>query len=89
MKIYCVCGAGLGTSVILARNTEKVLQDLGIEAEVSAVSMSDLSRLPLAQLILATKDVALALDQAGSEVVALRSPLDLAELRTAIADSLS
>ncbi len=89
MKIYCVCGAGLGTSVILARNTEKVLQDLGIEAEVSAVSMSDLSRLPLAQLILATKDVALALDQAGSEVVALRSPLDLAELRTAIAHSLS
>ena len=89
MKIYCVCGAGLGTSVILARNTEKVLQDLGIEAEVSAVSMSELSRLPLAQLILATKDVALALDQAGSEVVALRSPLDLAELRTAIADSLS
>jgi PTS system ascorbate-specific IIB component len=89
MKIYCVCGAGLGTSVILARNTEKVLQDLGIEAEVSAVSMSELSRLPLAQLILATKDVALALDQAGSEVVALRSPLDLAELRTAIAHSLS
>ncbi len=89
MKIYCVCGAGLGTSVILARNTEKVLQDLGIEAEVLAVSMSELSRLPLAQLILATKDVALALDQAGSEVVALRSPLDLAELRTAIAHSLS
>lgn len=89
MKIYCVCGAGLGTSVILARNTEKVLQDLGIEAEVSAVSMSELSRLPLAQLILATTDVALALDQAGSEVVALRSPLDLAELRTAIAHSLS
>jgi PTS system ascorbate-specific IIB component len=89
MKIYCVCGAGLGTSVILARNTEKVLQELGIEAEVSAVSMSELSRLPLAQLILATKDVALALDQAGSEVVALRSPLDLAELRTAIAHSLS
>lgn len=75
--------------MILARNTEKVLQDLGIEAEVSAVSMSELSRLPLAQLILATNDVALALDQAGSEVVALRSPLDLAELRTAIAHSLS
>ena len=89
MKIYCVCGAGLGTSVILARNTEKVLQDLGIEAEVSAVSMSELSRLPLAQLILATKDVAMALGQPGSEVVALKSPLDLIELRTALELSLS
>jgi PTS system ascorbate-specific IIB component len=89
MKIYCVCGAGLGTSVILARNTERVLRDLGIEAEVSAVPLSELSRLPLAQLILATKDVALALDRAGSEVVALNSPLDLAELRAAITHSLS
>ncbi len=75
--------------MILARNTEKVLQDLGIEAEVSAVSISELSRLSLAQLILATKDVAMALEQAGSEVVALKSPLDLAELRTALELSLS
>jgi PTS system ascorbate-specific IIB component len=89
MKIYCVCGAGLGTSVILARNTEKVLQEMGMEAEVSAVSISELSRLPLAQLILATKDVAMALGQPDSEVVALKSPLDLAELRTALGLSLS
>ncbi len=75
--------------MILARNTAKVLQDLGIEAEVSAVSMSELSRLPLAQLILATKDVAMALGQPDSEVVALKSPLDLAELRTALELSLS
>ncbi len=75
--------------MILARNTEKVLQDLGIEAEVSAVSMSELSRLPLAQLILASKDVAMALEQASSEVVALKSPLDQAELRTALELSLS
>ncbi len=89
MRIYCVCGAGLGTSVILARNTEKVLRELGMEAEVSAVAISELAGLPLAQMILATTDVALVLNQVGSEVVALKSPLDLAELRTAIEDSLS
>lgn len=89
MRIYCVCGAGLGTSVILARNTEKLLQELGIEADVSAVSISELSGMPLAQLILATKDVALSLDQAGSEVVVLKSPLDLTELKTALELSLS
>lgn len=89
MRIYCVCGAGLGTSVILARNTQNLLQEIGIEAEVTAVSISELASLPSAQLILATQDVAKAIGQAGSEVVALKSPLDMVELRSALEHSLS
>jgi PTS system ascorbate-specific IIB component len=88
MRIYCVCGAGVGTSVILARNTEKVLGELGIEAEVHAVALPQLSSQPPCQLILATKDVAAELTGRGSEVVALRSALDLAELKTALIQAL-
>lgn len=89
MRIYCVCGAGLGTSVILARNTQTVLQEMGIEAEVTAVSIAELPTLPSAQLILATQGVGQAIQQAGSEVVALKSALDLVELRSALERSLS
>ena len=88
MRIYCVCGAGVGTSVILARNTEKVLSDLGIEADVFAVALSQLNSQPPCQLILATPDVAAELTGQGSEVVALRSALDLGELKTALTQAL-
>lgn len=88
MRIYCVCGAGVGTSVILARNAEKILRDLGIEADVSAVALPQLASQPPCQLILATTDVASELSGTGSEVVALKSVLDLNELRSALIHAL-
>lgn len=84
MRIYCVCGAGVGTSVILARNTESVLRDLGIEADVHAVALPQLASQPPCQLILATSDVASELAGHGSEVIALKSVLDLNELKAAL-----
>jgi PTS system ascorbate-specific IIB component len=88
MRIYCVCGAGVGTSVILARNAEKVLAELGIEAEVQAVALPQLANRPPCQLILATADVSAELAGAGSEVVALKSALDLTELKSALIQAL-
>lgn len=34
MKIYCVCGMGLGSSLIAKMNLDKILQDEGIQASV-------------------------------------------------------
>ena len=89
MRIYCVCGAGVGTSVILARNTEKVLAEMGIEADVQAVALAQLGSQSPCQLILATADVAAELDGTGSEVVALKSALNLSELKSALTAALS
>ncbi|MGZ0244151.1 MAG: hypothetical protein ACKVHW_05085, partial [Actinomycetales bacterium] len=41
MLIYAVCGAGIGTSVLLKSNAERALSMLGIEAEVRAVSIDE------------------------------------------------
>ena len=58
MKIYAVCGAGIGTSVLLKSNADRVLASLGIEAEVQAVSISDaLSSDSLAQIVLITPEL--------------------------------
>ncbi len=89
MRIYCVCGAGVGTSVILARNTEKVLAEMGIEADVQAVALAQLGSQSPCQLILATADVASELVGTGSEVVALKSALNLSELKSALTAALS
>ena len=89
MRIYCVCGAGIGTSVILAHNAQKVLGELGIEADVNAVALVDLERLPGAQLILATQDVAESLVTTNSKIVLLKSALDFHEIKNAITAALS
>ena len=39
MKIVAVCGMGIGTSVLLKMNAEKVLQDLGIDADIEAADI--------------------------------------------------
>lgn len=34
MKVVCVCGMGMGTSLIMKMTVDKALRDLGIEAEI-------------------------------------------------------
>ncbi|GAB6098212.1 PTS sugar transporter subunit IIB [Halanaerocella petrolearia] len=41
MKIYAVCGHGLGSSMMLKINIRKVLKNLEKEAEVDTVSLSE------------------------------------------------
>ena len=40
MKILAVCGFGVGSSMILRMSIEKVLKELGIEAEVENTDVS-------------------------------------------------
>ena len=44
MKIIAVCGMGIGTSVLLKMNAEKVLEALGVTAEVQAADISKAKR---------------------------------------------
>ena len=39
MKIICVCGMGIGTSILLKMNTEKALDQLGRDADVEAADI--------------------------------------------------
>ena len=39
MKIVAVCGMGIGTSVLLKMNIEKVLDAMGIDADVEAADI--------------------------------------------------
>ena len=58
MLIYAVCGAGIGTSVLLKSNADRVLSTLEIEATVKAVSIEDaLNPESLAQVLLVTPEL--------------------------------
>jgi PTS system ascorbate-specific IIB component len=82
MKIYAVCGAGIGTSVLLNTNLDRVLQTLGFEAEVQAVSISQaLAEDSLAQIVMATPELIEKLKSVRSEVISVNNIFDLAELQ--------
>ena len=90
MKIYAVCGAGIGTSVLLKSNADRVLASLGIEAEVQAVSISDaLSSDSLAQVVLITPELQEQISGIRSEVIPIDNIFNLEELEQKLTAALS
>ncbi|MEL0134800.1 MAG: PTS sugar transporter subunit IIB [Aquiluna sp.] len=81
MLIYTVCGAGIGTSVLLKANVDKVLSRLDVEAEVRAVTVDSVLNGPVdAQVVIATEEVASQLESIAREVIVVFNIFDLAEL---------
>ena len=90
VKIYTVCGAGIGTSVLLKSNVDRVLQELGIEADVHAVSITDaMDENSTAQIVLATPELIEKLAGVKSEVIPVNNIFDLAELNQKLTAALS
>jgi len=79
--IYTVCGAGIGTSVLLKANVDKALSRLEVEAEVRAVTVDRVVMGGIdAQVVIATEEIADLLVNVASEVVVVKNIFDLAEL---------
>ena len=79
--IYTVCGAGIGTSVLLKANVDRVLSRLEVEAEVRAVTVDSVVTGDIeAQVVIATQEVADLLTGVASEVIVVQNIFDLAEL---------
>ncbi|SDL05872.1 PTS system, ascorbate-specific IIB component [Arthrobacter sp. ov407] len=65
MKIVAVCGMGIGTSVLLKMNAEKVLTALGIDADVEAADIG------VARGAAQTADIVLTSDELAPEIGAV------------------
>jgi PTS system ascorbate-specific IIB component len=90
MRIFAVCGAGIGTSVLLKSNADRVLLDLGIEAEVKAVSIADATAADSpAQIVLVTPELVERLVDIKSEVIPINNIFDLAELTQKLESALA
>lgn len=88
MKIIAVCGMGIGTSVLLKMNAEKVLNQLEIEATVEATDLATARERTDAQLILTTPDLVSQLQGLRAEIVPIEHFFDLAELTEKLSASL-
>ncbi len=89
MKIVAVCGMGIGTSVLLKMNIEKVLMQLGLEATVEAVDMSTARSAGFeANIVMTTPDLVDKLQGLPAEIIEVEHSFDLEELQTKLTKSL-
>jgi PTS system ascorbate-specific IIB component len=88
MKIIAVCGMGIGTSVLLKMNAEKVLNQLGIDATVQATDMKTARESQDAELILTTPDLAQLMTGLSAEIITIEHFFDLEELTRKLSASL-
>ncbi len=89
MKIIAVCGMGIGTSVLLKLNAEKVLKMLDLEATVDAADVASVRKVSFdAQIILTTPDLVDQLQGLPAEIISIEHVFDLEELSTKLSKAL-
>jgi PTS system ascorbate-specific IIB component len=89
VKIIAVCGMGIGTSVLLKLNAEKVLKMLNVEATVEAADMATARAASFdAQIVLTTPELVESLQGINAEIISIDHFFDLEELNTKLAKAL-
>lgn len=61
LKVLCVCGLGMGSSLILKMSVEKAMRELGVACEVEHWAAGTLMGIP-ADIVVASKDFENELD---------------------------
>jgi PTS system ascorbate-specific IIB component len=89
VKIIAVCGMGIGTSVLLKLNAEKVLKMLDLEATVDAADVATVRKVSFdAQIILTTPDLVDQLQGLPAEIISIEHVFDLEELSIKLSKAL-
>ncbi len=80
---------GIGTSVLLKLNAEKVLKMLDVEATVDAADVASVRKVSFdAQIILTTPDLVDQLQGLPAEIISIEHVFDLEELSTKLSKAL-
>ncbi|WP_026548759.1 PTS sugar transporter subunit IIB [Arthrobacter sp. Br18] len=81
MKIFAVCGMGIGTSVLLKMNAEKVLTSLGIDADVEAADIGVArGAAQAADIVLTSDELAPEIGDVPARVIIIDNFFDLDEI---------
>ncbi|RNA67689.1 PTS sugar transporter subunit IIB [Alteribacter keqinensis] len=83
MKLLVVCGNGLGSSFMVEMNVKKVLNELGIDAEVSHTDLAT-SKTELADYYIGSRDIIMNLDDGNRKIIPLTNLMDQQELKEAL-----
>lgn len=88
MKFLAVCGFGVGSSMVLKMSLQKVLKDMGIEAEVENTDLSS-ARGTDADAIFTSNELLGELSKTTDKpIYAIKKYMDKEEVRIALNDFL-
>lgn len=89
MKIVAICGVGVGTSGILKVNAERVLDRLGIDADVTASDAANIaSAASDAQVVLTSPELVDRIGRTNADVIVVENYFDLDELERKLDEAL-
>lgn len=86
MKILAVCGLGMGSSLILRMNIEKILTELGIDASVAHMDVSSAKTEP-ADLIVTNPEFTASLAGVSCPIAEVSNYIDSEEIKVALKNS--
>ncbi len=90
MKVICVCGMGLGTSILLKMNTDKAMAKLGIDADVDAADIGTAKGAAAqADFVLTSAELAQELEGLPIPIRIINNFMDVDEISAAISDVLN
>ncbi|RSX53370.1 PTS ascorbate transporter subunit IIB [Bifidobacterium dolichotidis] len=85
MDILCVCGMGIGTSVLLKMNVEQAAADLGMDVNVTTSDAgSAKGTANMNDLVLTSEELAPELEGTSTPVVAITNFMDMDEIKAAL-----
>lgn len=88
MKIVCVCGMGLGSSVIAKMNIEQVLKKMDLSATVDTCDLGSVRSVP-ADLYVTTRELAVSMPaEIQSKTIVLTNFVRKVEIESSIGDYL-
>lgn len=89
MKIVAICGVGVGTSGILKVNAERVLDRLGIDADVTASDVAHIDEAAAdAQVVLTSPELVDRIGRTNADVIVVHNYFDLEELERKLDEAL-
>jgi ascorbate PTS system EIIB component len=90
VKIVAVCGMGIGTSILLKMNIEKVLETMGIEADVEAADIGVAKGYGrTADIMLTSEDLAEEIGAVEANVIVINNFFDLEEIESKLTTAMN
>lgn len=88
MDILCVCGNGIGTSVLLKANVEQVASQMGLDVTVSTADIGTAPGTAVSQdLVLTSAQLAPELEGVTTPVKVVKNFMDLNEIEQVLEDA--
>ncbi|UUD35193.1 PTS sugar transporter subunit IIB [Mycoplasmopsis caviae] len=90
MKVLCVCGSGMGTSMIIKMKVQQAMKELSIPGTVEALGLGQgKTVVNNFDVVLCTANFVSEVSKSKAKAYGLKNIMDVNEIKTALSDAKS